>query len=150
MKIKEVIPKDLNEIFNLEQAVFKEDAFSKELMKKLISKNIFFLKIEKHGIKKIVTGFVIVVKDREDRANIINLVIHPNYQNKGYGSLLLKETIKRIKELNKVNRIVLNVKVNNTSAIKLYKKFGFQIVQQIDNYYRSKEASYLMLKFLKK
>lgn len=144
MKIKQVSFKDLDEIYCLEKLVFNQNAFSKDLIKKLIRKNIFFLKLEKNKFKKEIIGFVIVVKDRIDRANIINFLVNPKYHNKGYGSCLLNTTLQNIKDLNTIKKIVLNVQVENSSAIKLYRKFGFKIVQKIDQYYQSKEDAYLM------
>ncbi|MFX1394444.1 MAG: GNAT family N-acetyltransferase [Promethearchaeota archaeon] len=150
MIIKEVTPKDIREIHKLEQKVFKEDAFSKELIKNLIRRNTLFYKIIKTGIlKKQIAGFVIIVIDRKDRANIINFLINPKYHNKGYGSILLKHTIETIKKINKdIKKIILNVKTNNSAAIRLYEKFNFRKVQKIDNYYRSKESAYLMEKVI--
>ena len=144
MKIKQVSSKDSNEISLLEKMVFNQNAFSKDLIKKLIRKSTFFLKLEKNKIKKEIIGFVIVVKDRRDRANIINFLINPKYHNKGYGSCLLYNTVQKIKELKNIKKIVLNVQVENTSAIKLYRKFGFKIVKKVDQYYQSKEDAYLM------
>ncbi|MFX0188224.1 MAG: GNAT family N-acetyltransferase [Candidatus Hodarchaeota archaeon] len=146
MKIKEVTTKDLKEIHKLELKVFKEDAFSIDLIKKLIRRHTIFFKIIKTGK---IAGFVIILKDRKDRANIINLLINPKYQNKGYGSKLLKHTIEKIKKEDKnVKKIALNVKTNNSLAIKLYEKFNFKKIQKIENYYRSKESSYLMEKII--
>jgi len=145
MKIKNVRPKDLIEIHNLEQKVFKENAFSKDLIKKLIQRSTFFFKLERSGIKKFIIGFVIIVEDREDRVNIVNFLINPKYQNKGFGSWLLKYAIDKIKPLKKITKIVLNVKIDNHIAIKLYEKFNFRIVEKLDNYYQSKESAYLMV-----
>ncbi len=140
--IKEVKLSDLNQIFNLEQDIFKQDAFSKDTIKKLIQRNLFFLKIENGGK---FFGFIIVIKDIDNRANLINLIINPLYQNQGKGSLLLEKTIKEIKELNEINEIVLNVKVSNKIAIKLYEKFGFKTIERIKNYYQSSDSeAYLM------
>lgn len=144
MKIKQVSSKDSNEISLLEKMVFNKNAFSKDLIKKLIRKSTFFLKLEKNKIRKEIIGFVIVVKDRRDRANLINFLINPKYHKKGYGSRLLYNTVQKIKELNDIKKIVLNVQVENTAAIKLYRKFGFKIVQKVDQYYQSKEDAYLM------
>jgi len=148
MKIKKVTPKDLKEISNLEHEVFKEDAFSKELLEKLIHQNYMFYKLEKNGFKKILVGFLIIVKDlKEAEVNLINFVIKPKYQNKGYGSLFLKYTIEKIKKTEEeVKKIILNVKTNNSNAIKLYEKFNFRKIKRIENYYKSKESAYLMEK----
>ena len=144
MKIKDVSLQDLNQIYKLEKLIFGEDAFSKDLIRKLIRRNIFFLKLEKKGLIKQLIGFAIAVKDRKDRINIINFLINPKFQNQGYGSYLLNEIIKRVKELDEIIQIVLNVKVNNEAAIHLYEKFRFKIVKRIDNYYRSGDAGFLM------
>ena len=144
MIIKEVSSKDLNEISRLEKIVFNKNAFSKDLIKKLIRTNTFFLKIETKKIRKEILGFIIVVKDQIDRVNIINFLINPKYHHKGYGTYLLQRTIQKIKELNKIKKIVLNVQLHNLAAINLYRKFGFEILEKIENYYQSKEDAYLM------
>jgi len=145
MKVKKVGIKDLRKLVNLEKKVFKENAFSKQLMKKLIQSNFIFYKIETEGFFKKLIGFVIIVKDRKDRANLINFLINPKHQRKGYGSLLLGKTLELIKSnSNKIIQIVLNVSIHNLNAISLYKKFNFHIVKKIEDYYRNQEAAYLM------
>ena len=144
MKIKEVNLPDLKAIFELERKIFKENAFSKETMRRMIDDNEFFLKIEIGKIKKTLAGFVIVIKDRKDRANIINFLINPKYQNQGIGTLLLSKTIEEIKMIENVKNIILNVNVNNQNAIKLYKNHQFKITKEVDNYYNSGESSFLM------
>lgn len=148
MNIKKVTSKDLKKIKEIESMVFGKDAFSEKLIKKLIKENLFFLKLEKSSIKKHLIGFIIVIMDQNDCANIINVLINPKYQNKGYGSFLLNQTILKIKEFEKVKKIILNVNINNSSAIKLYEKIGFRIIQKINSYYQLRDSAYLMeLKF---
>ena len=145
MEIKKAISTDLKKIASLEQRIFKKNAFSKELIEKLIDNNTFFLKLETGKIKKELIGFIIVINDGKDRANIVNFLIKPKFQNKGYGSYLLQETIDKVMKLKEIKKIVLNVQVNNSIAIKMYEKFNFKknpIV--IDNYYQSGESAYLM------
>lgn len=144
MKIKEVSYKDLNQISMLEREVFGEDAFSKDLIKKLIRRNTLFFKMIKSSFKENIIGFVVIINDQEDRANIINFLIKPKYQNKGLGAQLLKYAIQRIKMLDGIRKIVLNVKVNNEIAIKLYENSKFKIIQKIDEYYHSGDDAFLM------
>lgn len=145
MKIKDVSLRDLRSISNLEHKIFKENAFSIKLVEKLIQQNTLFLKLEDGKIMKKLIGFIVVIKDREDQANLINFLIHPQFQCKGYGSLLLQETIERIKRLKEIKKIVLNVQINNSIAIKLYEKFNFQKNSKIiESYYQSGEDAYLM------
>lgn len=145
MKIEEVNHKDLKKIVSLERGMFNVNAFSTDLIRKLIEKNLCFLKLELGKIKKDIIGFIIVIKGREDRVNIINFLIKSEFQNRGYGSFLLKKTIAEIKKLKEIQKITLNVQENNSIAIKLYEKFNFKKNPNIlENYYQSGENAYLM------
>ncbi len=145
MNINTASIKDLDEIFNLESNTFKKDAFFKNSILNLIINNTFFFKLINDDNSNEIVGFIIVIQDREDRVNLINLLISKQYQNKGYGSHLLKYTLNKIKEMSNIEVIVLNVNSKNEVAIWLYQKFGFRIVQKIENYYQQKKNAYLMI-----
>jgi len=137
--------RDLRKIVNLEREVFKENAFTKHLLKKLIENHTFFLKLEIGKIKREFIGFIIVINETKERTNIINYLIKPNFQNSGYGSYLLQHTINKIKQLKTIKKIVLNVQISNSIAIKMYEKFKFKRNPSIiKNYYHSGESAYLM------
>lgn len=145
MRIKEVKTKDLRKIIKLEKKIFKKNAFSKNLLRKLTQQNLIFHKIESDGLFKKLLGFIIVIRDMKNRANLINFVINPKYQGKGYGSFLLNNTLKIIQSKSKeIKKIILNVNIDNINAIRLYKKFDFQIVSKIEKYYQNGDAAYLM------
>jgi len=145
MRINTVSIKDLDIIFRLESNTFKKDAFFKNSILNLIINNTFFFKLINDDNSNEIVGFIIVIQDQEYRVNLINLLISKRYQNKGYGSHLLKYTLNKIKEMNNIEVIVLNVNSKNKVAIRLYQKFGFRIVQKIENYYRQKKNAYLMI-----
>ena len=145
MEIKKANLKDLRQIVNLEQRVFKKNAFSKDLMRNLLENSALFLKLESGKVKKKIIGFIIVIRDQKDRANIINFLIKPEFQNKGYGSYLLQKTIDEIKKSKDIQKIVLNVQISNSIAIKLYEKFKFKKNPEIlKNYYQSGESAFVM------
>ena len=145
MEIKNVDSRDLKKIVNLEQKIFKENAFSKDLMVRLIEKNCFFLKLEINKLKKHIIGFIIVIKDQKDVVNIVNFLIDFKFQNRGYGSYLLEHTIEKIKNLKIIKKIILNVQLSNNIAIILYEKFNFKRNPLIvENYYQSGKNAYLM------
>ena len=145
MEINDVDSRDLKKIVNLEQKIFKENAFSKDLMERLIEKNCFFLKLEINRLKKHIIGFIIVIKDQKDVANIVNFLIDIKFQNRGYGSYLLQHTIEQIKNLKIIKKIILNVQLSNNIAITLYEKFNFKRNPLIvENYYQSGKNAYLM------
>ena len=145
MRIEDVKIRDLKKIMILEREIFKENAFSEKLMTKLILRNIFFLKLENNQIGNPLIGFIIVIKDQIDRGNIINFLIHTNFQCKGLGTVLLKNVINKIKQLKEIRKVVLNVQESNLGAINLYKKFNFIMNPKIiKNYYQSGENAFLM------
>lgn len=65
----------------------------------------------------------------------IHSIVISNYQKKkGYASLLLNYVFNFAKD-NNIRKIFLEVRKSNTSAINLYKKFGFTYITTRKNYY---------------
>ena len=54
------------------------------------------------------------------------LYIHPNHQRKGYGAMLIEETMKTARE-NHCTHLTLAVNKNNHAAIAAYQRCGFEI-----------------------
>lgn len=65
------------------------------------------------------------IYDIKDNQCEIGFVIYPYYQGKGYGTEIVKETIKETRILFPDKKIVLYVKDTNVKGIYLYKKVGF-------------------------
>ena len=59
--------------------------------------------------------------------------IHPDYQNKGYGTNAIPILIDKIKES---KEIVLEVFKNNYKAMYIYKKAGFEIIKDFGEVYK--------------
>jgi RimJ/RimL family protein N-acetyltransferase len=57
----------------------------------------------------------------------LGMSVSKAWRNRGVGSMLLQHAIDWVRETPFVSRIELNVFVENTAAIRLYSKFGFQI-----------------------
>lgn len=141
---KKVSLRDLNKVYKLEKRTFKSDSFSRKLLQNLIQSNSLFFKLVTPKCQEKLIGYVILIKDDEHRFNLINFIIKKRSQSKGYGSLLLNKTLSVVKEYSNINKVILNVKTTNFKAINLYKKFGFKIVEEIEDYYRRNESAYLM------
>jgi ribosomal-protein-alanine N-acetyltransferase len=145
VKIKNVNSRDLKNIMILEEETFEGNAFSRGLMEMLIKRSTFFLKLEKGNIKDKLIGFIIVIRDQIDRVNIINFLIKREFQHQGFGTLLLKNTLEKVKQLKEIKKVVLNVQVSNSNAIKLYEKLKFKKnPKELENYYQSGENAFLM------
>ena len=71
-----------------------------------------------------------------DEAHISTIAVHPDLRGQGYGELLLAAMIRRSLTL-KASYIVLEVRVSNEVARKLYEKYHFEVVGTKAKYYRS-------------
>ena len=62
-------------------------------------------------------------------------VLQP-YRKFGVGTQLLEELLKLAMEDKKIKSIYLHVQISNETAINFYKKHGFQVIEQLDDYYQ--------------
>lgn len=69
--------------------------------------------------------------------DIVNIVVDNDYRNQGIATKLINEMINSFED---VTNIMLEVNENNTSAINLYKKNNFNVINKRDNYYGSDAA----------
>ena len=95
-----------------------------------------YIKVAKKSV-----GFILY-RQAFDDAEIITICVLPEYQNKDYGNLLLKEMLKK---LNKPGKCFLEVSEFNKDAIQLYKKNGFKISHVRKNYYGENKDAYMMM-----
>jgi [ribosomal protein S18]-alanine N-acetyltransferase len=69
-----------------------------------------------------------------DEAHITILAIHPDYQRRGFGQLILVALLDRACQ-RQMKHATLEVRISNQSAISLYEKFQFKVAGQRKNYY---------------
>jgi len=72
-------------------------------------------------------------------AHLLNICIHPDWQQQGYGSLLLEYTISRVTRLQN-DALFLEVRSSNPQAVTLYSKRGFATVGRRPDYYRADDG----------
>jgi len=71
-------------------------------------------------------------------AHLLNLCVHPDWQKRGYGSLLLEYTISHVARL-EIGTIFLEVRESNPRAATLYKNRGFKMIGHRRSYYQAGE-----------
>ena len=71
-----------------------------------------------------------------DIIDLLNIIVKPEYQNQGIGSVLLKYIIDNKED----KKIMLEVRSKNINAIKLYQKYNFKIINIRKNYYKDDDA----------
>jgi ribosomal protein S18 acetylase RimI-like enzyme len=80
-------------------------------------------------------------QDKRRRLYIMTLGCLRPYRRLGIGTILLDHVFKICKDDGKFNSIYLHVQVNNEEALSFYKKFGFEIKEKEERYYKRIEPS---------
>lgn len=80
-----------------------------------------------------------------DNMQIINFYVDKEYQNMGFGTMLLEFVI-RVCEDSKIKNLSLEVRESNKIAISFYEKYGFMEKTKRKNYYNDGEDALLMVK----
>lgn len=95
-----------------------------------IKNNLLIVGVEKGAI----AGYILVLIKRKT-PKIYSLGIKSTHRNKGIASLLLQEIIYKTKEKSFKN-LILEVRVDNKSAIELYKKYDFEVFETKKAFYK--------------
>jgi len=81
-----------------------------------------------------------------NKGHLVSVAVSQEYRKRGIAKSLLTNSMQMIKKY-KIHEYVLEVRISNYNAIKLYEQFKFQIVNVKRNYYRDGEnANYMTLK----
>jgi len=120
--IKRIEKKDFPKAKELIERNFPYTSAEKvKLKERTKKKNVFLLKAEEKGEMKGMIDFEL----RGESAIINGLVVREGARGKGIGTALLGFALKEIKK-RKAKEVKLIVQEDNTTAKKLYKKFGFE------------------------
>jgi ribosomal-protein-alanine N-acetyltransferase len=90
-------------------------------------------------------GFIFIIAKKEGIAHITTIGVAPEHRKRGIGRMMLEHAEDALAAKN-IHSIVLEVRVSNSTAQKLYTDTGFVIMQRLRGYYRNGEDAYLMSK----
>ena len=93
-----------------------------------------------------VCGYGCLILLFED-AELANIAVSPTHRGQGVGKLLMEKMHDYAKTFG-AERMLLEVRVSNQSAIGLYEKYGYERYGLRENYYADGEDAYLMEKSL--
>ncbi|HJU95112.1 MAG TPA: ribosomal protein S18-alanine N-acetyltransferase, partial [Nitrososphaera sp.] len=77
------------------------------------------------------------------KGHVVSVAVLEEHRGKSLGKALMVEGINGVMH-RKADEIYLEVRVSNTSAIKMYQKLRFEIKSRLRSYYRDGEDAYLM------
>ena len=92
-------------------------------------------------INNISVGYGHIDYNHLDKKYFLGICILSNYQNNGYGNIIMNCLINKFNETFGLSELFLTVDKNNIKAIKLYKKFNFNIYFETNDFYLMKLTS---------
>ena len=125
--IKPVKKDDLLKLIEIEKDIFDYSTSIEDFINYINEDTIKIWKV----LDQIVVGFIVFYRVK-DEIEIIKIGIMKSCQRKNYGSLI----INKMKKLNDIRKIFLEVSVKNTQAINFYLKNGFKKIGIRKAYYR--------------
>ncbi|MFX1280320.1 MAG: ribosomal protein S18-alanine N-acetyltransferase [Promethearchaeota archaeon] len=84
-----------------------------------------------------------------NKGHLVSIAVSQEYRKRGIAKSLLTNSMQAIKR-HKIHEYVLEVRVSNHNAIRLYEQFKFVIANIKKNYYRDGENAYFMTRKTKK
>ena len=103
------------------------------------------------GDKEKFVGFAIMAISSEE-SHLLNIGVNKDFRGSGFGEQILKKMIIAAEVMGS-KKIILEVRVSNKIAYRLYEKLGFHEIGERKKYYRlpeGREDAYVMSKTLKK
>lgn len=94
-------------------------------------------------------GFVFAMAKEHDAAHLTTIGVAPEHRQRGIAERLLRHLENALVQRG-VSTVMLEVRVSNLAAQRLYRSAGYTIAQRITKYYNNGEDCFLMMKALLK
>ena len=141
MSIVQLGLNDLDFIIDIQSRNFS-DGWNENMLKSAFDGGRFFALAGCDGQEKVglITYSVAI-----DTADLEGITVENSHRKKGYGQTLINAMVERLKGAG-VEKILLEVRKSNQSAINLYQKSGFEFLSVRKNYYQDGEDALVMMK----
>lgn len=139
VKIRNLEKKDIKKIVYLEECFLKE-TLGEELLESEMNSKI--TKFYVATISDEVVGYI-GRYEYLGQVEILNFVVDEAYQRKGIGQMLFD---KILSDIEKIERITLEVRCSNQKAINFYHKNGFKQVHIRKKYYKNGEDALVLMR----
>ena len=142
--IRRMEKRDLPQVEAIEISLFS-DAWSEQGFEDTLNSPYVISLVAIDEAEDTILGYIIMYVSFEE-GEISNVAVAKSAQNRGIGSALMQAILEKGLE-ESVTRFILEVRVSNTPAIALYKKFGFtEIGIRRDFYEKPREDALIMVR----
>ncbi|UCG63210.1 MAG: GNAT family N-acetyltransferase/peptidase C39 family protein [Candidatus Zixiibacteriota bacterium] len=144
IRIRPATEYDLPVLVYLEQVAFETDRFTKDQLEYLLTRSRATTFVLEHGSAVVGAACVLWRKERK-LARLYNLAVDRAFRGKGYGDRLLREC-ELESARRECDRITLEVRQDNETAIRFYEKHGYEGIRNLPDYYSDGMAGLKMAK----
>ncbi|NUZ11283.1 peptidase C39 family protein [Pseudoalteromonas sp. McH1-7] len=146
--LEKAVPQDLNDLSALEQQCFSADKLSRRQLKHYINFEHSLLLTAKLAGELV--GYGLLWLHQGTRlARLYSLAVSPQHQGQGIARQLMSELETKAGEFGWLY-VRLEVAKRNTSAIGLYKRMGYRVFGEYQNYYADQDDALRMQKCVRK
>jgi len=143
IKIETASIRLLDKLCEIEEQCFNEEAFTKRQIAYLLTdyNTVAFAAKANNNT----AGFIIAQIEIDNNTlfgHIITINVAPPYRRKGIGTKMLEE-IETIFKQKGITECHLEVREDNSAALKLYQKNGYQRIGKLEKYYGKAHGLYL-------
>lgn len=132
--IRRLGQEDVDRIYEIEKLAYPFP-WSRSLFVDCLNAGYTFFGLQ---IGKDLAGYT-VINWAASEAHLLNLCVHPDWQHRGYGSLLLEYAINHVARHNN-DSMFLEVRTSNTRAATLYQNRGFEVIGNRRSYYQAGDS----------
>jgi [ribosomal protein S18]-alanine N-acetyltransferase len=143
IKIETASMRLIDKLSQIEEQCFDQEAFTKQQIAYLLTDYNTIALIAR--INNEIAGFIIAQVEIDSNrlfGHIITINVSSAYRRKGIGTRMLKEIEQMLKHKG-ITECQLEVREDNSGALKLYQKSGYQKVGKLENYYGKKHGFHL-------
>ncbi|MEK7990158.1 MAG: ribosomal protein S18-alanine N-acetyltransferase [Thiotrichaceae bacterium] len=133
--LRPMLEADLTDVMLIESVAYPFP-WTQRIFQDCFKKNYHNYILENNNI---LLGYALMLIAHPLEAHVLNICIHPDYQNCGYGRILLNYLLD-VARSKVVEEVLLEVRPSNKAAIRLYDSIGFNQIGVRRNYYPAKNG----------
>jgi len=145
MKISNLKFTHLNDIIKIETDAYGKDHWNRDVFYSELDKKNSYNRVIINENNEVIAFLISSYLFEE--AELLSIAVLKTHRGRGLSKLLIKDFINYYK-FNGIEKIFLEVKESNKTAISLYSKYGFKKISQRKKYYSDgSNADIMMFKF---
>jgi ribosomal-protein-alanine N-acetyltransferase len=138
--------RDVPFVLKIERLSFSHPWMESAFKGEINNRGISFPFVVVHSHQEKIIGYIIFWL-MEEKAQISNFAIHPDFRRLGVGEKVLTRIIAQIRKYG-AKSVILEVRPSNFAARRLYEKYGFKSLGIRKDYYRDPgEDALVMVKY---